>query len=145
MIELSKNYSVGRGTDAPFEQFGAAFTDGPKLSAYLNQRRIPGVRFYPARFTPASSNVKGIPISGVRIVITNRDILHSTRLGLEIASALHTLYPGKIDFKTNLKLIANPDTIQQLISGNDPRTIMDRQTEELEAFLKRRSAFLLYK
>ena len=30
MIESSTNYSVGRGTDAPFEQVGADWIDGPR-------------------------------------------------------------------------------------------------------------------
>jgi uncharacterized protein YbbC (DUF1343 family) len=45
-IEYS-NVSVGRGTDQPFEQFGAPWIDGPRLSAALNARRLPGIRFYP--------------------------------------------------------------------------------------------------
>ena len=47
------NISVGRGTDTPFEQFGAPWIDGPALAAALNARGIPGVRFYPVSFTPA--------------------------------------------------------------------------------------------
>jgi len=42
LLEYSKNYSVGRGTDAPFEQIGADFIGGRELAAALNQRLIPG-------------------------------------------------------------------------------------------------------
>ncbi len=38
MLEASTNYSVGRGTNAPFEQIGADWIDGKRLSAYLNAR-----------------------------------------------------------------------------------------------------------
>ncbi|MEN6603550.1 MAG: exo-beta-N-acetylmuramidase NamZ domain-containing protein, partial [Bryobacteraceae bacterium] len=55
MLEYSRNYSVGRGTDAPFEQVGADWIKGPELAAYLNRRLLPGVRVYPTRFTPTSS------------------------------------------------------------------------------------------
>ena len=44
MLESQKTYSVGRGTDAPFEQIGADWINGRQLSAYLNTRFIPGVR-----------------------------------------------------------------------------------------------------
>ncbi len=47
MLEYTPNYSVGRGTDAPFEQVGADFIVGTDLAAYLNQRFIPGVRALP--------------------------------------------------------------------------------------------------
>ena len=60
MIEYARNYSVGRGTDAPFEQIGADWIKGPELAAALNQRWIPGVRVYPTRFTPAASHRCGI-------------------------------------------------------------------------------------
>jgi len=145
MLEASKNYSVGRGTDAPFEQIGAAFIDGPKLSAYLNGRRIPGVRTYPTRFKPKESNLKGISIEGVRFVITDREAFGSTRLGLEIAAALHKLFPGKLDFTINKSLIGNPETIRMILAGDDPRTIQDQQAEELSGFLQRRAKYLLYK
>ena len=41
LMEYSDNLSVGRGTDAPFEQIGAAFIHGRDLAAYLNQAADP--------------------------------------------------------------------------------------------------------
>src|SRR4051812_8503164 len=105
LMEYSKNWSVGRGTDAPFEQVGSDFLDGRALASYLNKRLIPGVRAYPTRFTPADSNFKRKPIDGVRFEITNRELLDATRLGLELAVAVQTLYPGKIDFALSKRLI----------------------------------------
>ena len=49
------NVSVGRGTDTPFEQIGAPWIDGVRLADALNARTLPGIRFYPVRFTPTSS------------------------------------------------------------------------------------------
>ena len=59
MLEAAKNLSVGRGTDAPFEQIGADWIHGAELAQFLNGRSIPGVRVYATRFEPASSNFKG--------------------------------------------------------------------------------------
>jgi len=145
MLEAAKNYSVGRGTYAPFEQVGAAWIDGTKLAAYLNGRRIPGVRTYPTRFTPKESNFKGQTISGVRFVITDREAFGSSRLGLELAAAIHKLFPGKMDMQINKGLIGNPETIRMILAGEDPRVIQDQQAEELAAFGARRAKFLLYK
>ncbi|HEU0123207.1 MAG TPA: exo-beta-N-acetylmuramidase NamZ domain-containing protein [Bryobacteraceae bacterium] len=145
MLEASKNYSVGRGTDSPFEQIGAAFIDGPKLAAYLNSRKIPGIRVYPTRFTPKESNLKGQLIGGVRFVITDREALSTSRLGLEIAAAIHKLFPGKLDFQINKGLIGNPETIRMILAGDDPRSILDQQASELDAFLARRAKYLIYK
>ena len=55
----SPNYSVGRGTDSPFEQIGADWIHGRELAGFLNGRFIPGVRVYPTRFRPPASNFSG--------------------------------------------------------------------------------------
>jgi uncharacterized protein YbbC (DUF1343 family) len=145
LLEYSPQYSVGRGTDAPFEQVGADWIKGPELAAYLNRRLIPGVRAYATRFTPASSNFAGQNVDGIRFVITNRDAFNSTRLGLELAAALLNLYPGKLRLSANEKLIGSRKTIRELEAGRDPRLIAQRQEETLGEFLRRREKYLLYK
>jgi uncharacterized protein YbbC (DUF1343 family) len=136
MLEYAKNYSVGRGTDAPFEQIGADFIRGPELAAYLNRRRIPGVRVYATRFQAAE---------GVRFVITNRDDFDSARLGLEIGAALQKLYPGKMDFDANRKLIGSAEVIRALAAGDDPRDIQQKMADSVAAFVKLREKYLLYR
>jgi uncharacterized protein YbbC (DUF1343 family)/CubicO group peptidase (beta-lactamase class C family) len=145
MLEYAKNYSVGRGTDAPFEQIGADFIRGPELAAYLNRRRVPGVRVYATRFQPTSSNFAGTAVEGVRFAITNRDDFDSARLGLEIAAALQKLYPGKIDLDVNKKLIGSAEAIRALAAGDDPRDIQQKMADSVAAFLKLREKYLLYR
>jgi uncharacterized protein YbbC (DUF1343 family) len=144
MLEANRNYSVGRGTDAPFEQIGADWIDGPALAAYLNARFIPGVRMYATQFTPASSSFSGKLVSGVRFVITDRQSFDSMRLGVELASALQKLYPGKIDFETCRSLIGNREVIDDLKAGKDPSAIWMLAQEQATAFVLRRSPFVLY-
>jgi uncharacterized protein YbbC (DUF1343 family)/CubicO group peptidase (beta-lactamase class C family) len=136
LIESSKNYSVGRGTDAPFEQIGADWIRGVELAEFLNARYIPGVRVYPTHLTPKAE--------GVRFVITDRDQLDSIRLGLEVAYALHKLYPGKIDFELSKQLIGNRKVIDALKMGDDPRVIEQGLMNDIGAFMNRRRPFLLY-
>jgi uncharacterized protein YbbC (DUF1343 family)/CubicO group peptidase (beta-lactamase class C family) len=145
MLEASKNYSVGRGTEAPFEQIGADFIGGRELAAYLNQRQIPGVRVYPTSFTPAESNFKGVRVEGVRFVVTNRELFDSTRLGLEVAAALAKLYPGKIDFSADKGLIGSNDVIRRIQAGEDPRTIQQSLMDAVDGFVKLREPYLLYR
>lgn len=145
LLEYSRNYSVGRGTDAPFEQVGADWIQGRELASYLNRRFIPGVRAYPTRFQPVSSRFAGQWIEGVRLVITDRESFNSARLGLELAAALLKLYPGKLDLEPNLRLIGSRAVVAALQEGQDPRLILERQREALEEFLGRRQAALLYR
>jgi uncharacterized protein YbbC (DUF1343 family) len=144
-MEYSKNLSVGRGTDAPFEQVGADFIGGRELAAYLNGRHIPGVRTYPISFTPTESNFKGMRVEGVRFVITNREVFDSTRLGLELAGAIEQLYPGKIDFNASKRLIGSDDVIRRLQAHEDPRTIQQSFEEALQAFVAKRAQYLIYR
>jgi uncharacterized protein YbbC (DUF1343 family) len=131
LIESSKNYSVGRGTDAPFEQIGADWIHGVELAEFLNGRYIPGVRVYPK-------------LDSVRFVVTDRDQFNSIRLGLEVAFALHKLYPGKIDFEASKQLIGNRKVIDALKAGDDPRVIEQGLMTDIARFMNRRRPFLLY-
>jgi uncharacterized protein YbbC (DUF1343 family) len=136
LLESSKGYSVGRGTDSPFEQIGADFMGGRELAAYLNRREIPGVRAYPTRVGT---------VEGVRFVIVNRESLDATRLGLEVAAAMQKLYPGKIDLPLNKGLIGSAEAIGQLQAGDDPRTIQQGFQDAVAAFVKMREPYLLYR
>ncbi len=135
LLESSKNYSVGRGTDAPFEQVASPFIVGRDLATSLNQREIPGVRVYPTMVGTEP---------GIRFVITDREVFDSGRLGLEVAAALHALYPGKLDFSVDRRLIGSDDVIHRLEAGEDPRAIQQSYQDQVADFVKKRVAYLLY-
>jgi uncharacterized protein YbbC (DUF1343 family)/CubicO group peptidase (beta-lactamase class C family) len=145
MLEASPNYSVGRGTDSPFELLGADWIHGRELAGILNGRFIPGVRAYPVRFRPSASNFSGKTIEGVRFVLTNRDAFDSTRLGLEVAFALGKLYPGKIAWQINRFLIGNHEVMKAMQDGADPRDVLQEMQDSLARFLERREKYLLYR
>lgn len=70
------NISVGRGTDSPFDQFGAPWMNGFALAQFLNRRDLPGLRFYAVEFTPAKPYpYAGQLCRGVHILVTDRDVL----------------------------------------------------------------------
>jgi uncharacterized protein YbbC (DUF1343 family) len=145
MIEYAKNYSVGRGTDAPFEQVGAPWIDGVKLAARLNAMDLPGVRAYATTFEPTASNHVGKKVSGVRFVITDRDKLDATYLGLGLIQALGELYPKQIELLGNRKLIGSLETIRRLDSGEAARKIKDSWVVALDLFSEKRQQYLLYR
>jgi len=145
MLEASSNYSVGRGTDSPFELIGADWIHGSDLASLLNGRYIPGVRVYPTRFRPTSSNFSGKTIEGVRFVITNRDTFDSVRLGLELGYALNKLYPGKIALQENRFLVGNQQVLRALKDGVEPGTILQEMENSLAAFTRQRERYLLYR
>ena len=144
ILEAGTNYSVGRGTDAPFEQVGADWIQGQILAQYLNSRFIPGVRVYPTKFRPAASNFKGQEVEGVRFVITDREAFDSTRLGIEVAAALERLFPGKPDLDKCRYLIGNHEAIEEIKADHDPSLIWSQAEEQAKQFAERRKPYLLY-
>ena len=144
MLESAPNLSVGRGTDAPFEQIGADWIQGPELAEFLNARAIPGVHVSATRFQPVESVFKGKNIEGVRFEIMDRESFDSVRFGLELAFALNRLYPGKIDFDRCKLSIGNRKTIDAMKAGAEPSAIEQAMANDLAAYMDRRKAFLLY-
>jgi uncharacterized protein YbbC (DUF1343 family) len=136
--------SVGRGTDTPFELFGAPWIQAPQLTAELNRRAAPDVRFQTKLFTPDDGLYKGQYCQGVSIIITNRDELASMRLGLEIVAALHRLYPQQFHVERIIELLGSHATIEQLERGDDPASIIARWSGDLEKFRAVRMKYLLY-
>ncbi len=137
--------SVGRGTTRPFELLGAPWIRGEELAAYLNRRAIPGVRFESEKFTPDSGLYKGGLCEGVRVVLKDRDAIQSMRMGIEIASALGKLYPGKFDAAKMIELVGDDAAIKQLMDGGDPAAIVASWKKDLETFRKVRAKYLLYR
>jgi uncharacterized protein YbbC (DUF1343 family)/CubicO group peptidase (beta-lactamase class C family) len=144
MLEAGTNYSVGRGTDAPFQQIGADWIEGQPLAQYLNSRFIPGVRVYATKFRPLSSNFQGKDLEGVRFVITDREAFDSTRLGIEVAEALEKLFPGKPDIEKCRYLIGNRETMDEIKSGRDASVVWSQAQQQAKQFAERRKPYLLY-
>ena len=139
------NLSVGRGTDTPFEVVGAPWLDGQRLAAYLNERRITGVRFVPVRFTPKTSVFQGQECSGINIIITDRAQFRPVLTGLEVAAALRLLHPADWKIDDYARLLANSDTLERLKRGQAPEEIARSWEPALVEFRRIRARALLYR
>jgi uncharacterized protein YbbC (DUF1343 family) len=138
------NVSVGRGTDTPFEVVGAPWLDGRKLASHLNARKIPGVRFIPVRFTPRSSVFKNEDCGGVNLLITDRAQFQSVLTGIEIAVALHSLFPADWKVDSYSRLLVNADTLERLKRGDSAEEIVRSWDTSLENFRRVRARSVLY-
>lgn len=139
------NVSVGRGTDTPFELLGAPWINGHQLADYLNARNISGVRFVAASFTPNASWYKDQKCGGVNIIPIERNALDAPELGIELASALHKLYPEQFHMEKMIDLLLNQSAYDALVRGDDPRRITEEWREPLEKFQQLRQKYLIYK
>ncbi|HVW03678.1 MAG TPA: exo-beta-N-acetylmuramidase NamZ domain-containing protein [Vicinamibacterales bacterium] len=138
------NLSVGRGTDTPFEHVGAPWIDATALAARLNARHIPGVRFYPETFTPTASTFANERCHGVFMLVTDRDTLRPVRVGVEIASAIESLYPGKLDVDKAATLFGSADGLSQLKASADPDTLAASWTDADARWRALTRPYLLY-
>jgi uncharacterized protein YbbC (DUF1343 family)/CubicO group peptidase (beta-lactamase class C family) len=140
----SANISVGRGTPTPFEIIGAPWISGSRLADYLQKRKISGVSIEPVTFVPRSDRFCGQSCQGVRFRLTDRNSFDAPALGVELAAALHHLYPGKFQFGNTMSMIGSREVIQAIKNGEDPRQIRQKWQPELANFLKKRQNYLLY-
>jgi len=136
--------SVGRGTDAPFEQLGAPWIQSDPVLNSLTARQIPGVSFTAASFTPSEGLYKGEACAGVKLTITDRNAIDSIRTGLEIADALHRLYPERFEVTKLMDLLASQTTVDALIAYQAPASIIAGWDSDLAEFRALRTKYLLY-
>jgi uncharacterized protein YbbC (DUF1343 family)/CubicO group peptidase (beta-lactamase class C family) len=147
LVEMT-NVSVGRGTETPFEHIGAPWIKGEELAAYLEARKIPGVKFAATRFSVVDDEnhypFHGHEIEGVSIAATDRKALDAPEMGVELIAALHALYPAEFRMAKAETLVVNKETMEELEKGTDPRTIAAGWEADLVAFRAKRKKYLIY-
>ncbi|MFM8175541.1 MAG: exo-beta-N-acetylmuramidase NamZ domain-containing protein [Pirellulaceae bacterium] len=139
------NLSVGRGTDAPFEWFGAPWIDANRVADQLNGYGVAGVRFVPCEFTPSSSKFQGELCQGVRLVIVDRRRLEPVSLGLAVAKALRQVHADSWDTKQLNRLLGNENLAKAILEGKaSNEELKEIASSDYGDFLRRRRVVLLY-
>lgn len=148
------NVSEGRGTDSPFLTLGAPWCHGEKLAQVLNGLPdLPGVTFKPCRFTPRAMPGKAMnpkykdqPCQGVSLAISSPKDFRAWLTGLHIIHAIHSLWPGKLTFRTRFfeLLSGRKDLLPQLKGGTAPKTALAGYQESIQDFKEKRRHYLLY-
>jgi uncharacterized protein YbbC (DUF1343 family) len=143
------NVSVGRGTKAPFQRFGAPWMDAPRLAAILNERGFVGVRFEAERFTPKDApdrkfNDREIP--GVRIVVTDRDRAPMGRVGAAVLWSLKKVHADslRVTERTVDQRFGSAAARVALFAGTDPDEVIDGMQPAVAAFQRKVRPYLLY-
>ncbi len=140
----SKQISVGRGTEMPFQVFGAPWYRAREVAAYLNGREIPGVRFLHRRFTPGASVYRNQECEGIEVVLVNRDAFDPVLLGMELLSVTLKFHTGKFELQGIMRLLGNDEAAARLKRGETGRDVLEAMRGQVEQFLKVRAKYLLY-
>jgi uncharacterized protein YbbC (DUF1343 family) len=138
------NLSVGRGTDTPFELFGAPWLDGEMFALELSGLNLPGVQFKALQFIPRASKFTAELCGGIAIQITNRRQYESVRTGIEIALQLRRLYRLEWEIENYDRLLVNKAVLEAVRLGQPYTEIESIFQTGLTAFRQRRLPFLIY-
>jgi len=146
-LEILQNagVSVGRGTEAPFEEFGAPWINGEDVASALNGLNLPGVRFANQPYIPVMGLYAGQHCGGVGIRVTDRAAVRSMRVGLEIAALLQKKYAEHFDVSKTMLLLGNEKTVEELKAGMPVQEIVAGWSADLTAFEQVRRKYFLYK
>ena len=119
--------------------------DGGAVAAALDDRHLPGLHFESKSFIPVGGPHSGERSSGVSIRVTDRFVVRSMRLGLEIAEILEKLYPKDFDTDKLVGLLGNAETVRQIKDGVRPEEIVSSWSDALRSFDQVRRKYYLYK
>ncbi len=138
------NLSVGRGTDTPFEVFGAPWMDGTRLAQRLNEAGIAELSFVPIQFTPATREFAGDRCEGVYLMLRDREQLRPVQAAVQIALALRELWPEAWEYRKLRHLFASEASLEGIEAVRSVGEIMEGWRAGEEAFRDRRAKHLLY-
>jgi uncharacterized protein YbbC (DUF1343 family) len=95
--------SVGRGSDAPFQQIGAPWLDPAAVLARLHPDDVAGVRLETVSFTPrqpGDGKYADTTVSGIRLHVTDRERYDPVRTAVALLVAVRQVHPAEIRFIT---------------------------------------------
>ncbi len=140
------NISIGRGTDTPFECFGAPWMDGNAVTARLTALNLAGVVFSSTTFTPVNDLYAGQKCSGVRIAISDPYAVRSIDIFVQAAIILRDLYGKNFQLRWNevARVTGSSDFEAFYKTGKSAGDVLADFKKSTDRFAKDRQPYLLY-
>jgi uncharacterized protein YbbC (DUF1343 family) len=138
--------SVGRGTDTPFEVFGAPGIDGKGLAAHLREQDFPGVLFEPVVFTPKKDAHAGQVCEGVRLIVTDRNTFRPFDVFVTAFLYLNRTSPDILKPEwEEVRVVTGSNRLKEAAAGNwRLDDLLDYYHDRSEEFSKAVAPFRLY-
>jgi len=146
--------SIGIGTAFPFQLAGAPGLDALRLEGELKARRLRGLEFRAARWTPRAGAYSGRECRGVQVFITDAPRAELTRLNFELMDAARKV--GGARFGSSrwfaergkarmFDLVCGSDRFRRLfLAGAGANVLWREWNRGAQAFRAGRTRFLLY-
>jgi uncharacterized protein YbbC (DUF1343 family)/CubicO group peptidase (beta-lactamase class C family) len=138
------NLTVGRGTDTPFEVVGAPWVNAHPLADTMNARGLGGIRFEPVVFVPAADRYAGTPCWGVRLIVTDRQVVRPVSVALTLASVLRAQHRDQFRPENLQYLLVHRPTMWAFLRGEPLARLMSWAETDRGTFLSRRASYLIY-
>lgn len=136
--------AVGRGTQSPFEVFGAPYMKGLEVAERLNGLDEMHLRFVPIEFTPASHTFADEKCGGCFVFVTDREKLRPVEANVRIACELVGMYPERLDVRKSARLLGGPAIAEAIQAGRSAVEVIAGWQAGTDDYLRRREQYLLY-
>lgn len=141
--------SVGRGTDAAFQQLGAPWLDTTTVLVKVNALHLPGVTFSAVSFTPRQPGDKKFAdtlVAGIRWRITDRKTFDPTVTAVHLLAIIRSVHPDRIKIGGSFdRLAGGPKLREALLGGEAADAIVASWAPALAAYRVRVKPYLLYR
>jgi uncharacterized protein YbbC (DUF1343 family)/cyclophilin family peptidyl-prolyl cis-trans isomerase len=143
------NLSVGRGSDAPFEQIGAPWLDSDDVLKRLDRSARAGVVFEPVSFTPSApgdGKFAGVRVEGIRLRVTDRAAYDPTRTAVALIAAIRASPRSQFTFlERHFDRLAGTDQLRLgLEAGRSVEQLVGDWKRQRDDFSRRIAPFLIY-
>jgi len=141
------NISVGRGTDKPFQVFGAPWINHKALVAFLKDQNFQGVIFKPVKFTPRNDIYKDELCYGVQMIVTDRNALRPFSIFLAAFSFLWQEHPT--DFQPHweeVRVVTGSHRLQKALENKiSLDSLLAEYAKTIDVFKNQISPYYFYK
>jgi uncharacterized protein YbbC (DUF1343 family) len=140
--------SVGRGTDAAFQQLGAPWLDAATVLARLQALHLPGVAFSTVSFTPRQPGDRKFAdtlVAGIRWHVTDRRSFDPTVTAVHLLSIIRSVHPEQIRIGGSFdRLAGGPALREALVRGDGANAIVASWAPGIAVYRARVKPSLLY-
>ncbi len=140
--------SEGRGTDAPFQQFGAPFIDSAQLLKEVQAYRLPGVEFFSVTFIPKSGKFRNEHCFGLKLRVSDRERFSPFATSAALLLALQKLYPSSLGLKNGAvffdRLAGTPRFREMILEQVPLEVIVEASRKEVQEFQRMHPLRFIY-
>jgi uncharacterized protein YbbC (DUF1343 family) len=148
------NVSVGRGTDTPFEQFGAPWIDPWQLLPFVAARQLTGCVLRPVQFEPTFQKWRGQLCGGLFLHVTDAATFRPYRTAVVMLRAAFELWPHQFKWlqppyeyetvKAPIDILSGSSALRTWIESFGPWSELEALTAAPADWWQRVRRLLLY-